>query len=305
MEETLSPVQAPPVATPAWKASASHVCAFLMAVLFLIAGVWKLTDAPGAAVRMNQALVPQALSLPAAIAFGIAETFAAILILIPRFRRWGAWLIGAMLVAFMLYFAIFYNQLRGEECSCFPWLKRAVGPGFFVADSVMLAAAAIAGWWVRPSFGTRPAVWILAAVTLFAGGAYGVSFFSQTGVRAPNSITVDGRPMSLQDGQIFVYFFDPECSHCLDAARRMAKLDWGETKVVVVPTQQQQFARSFLETTGLRAGVSNDLDVLRAAFPFVSTPAGVAIEGGIQKKPLSQFEEPEPEATLRGLGFAK
>ncbi len=45
----------------------------------------------------------------------------------PRFRRWGAWLTGLLLVAFMLYIGYYYNVLRGAECSCFPWLKRAVG----------------------------------------------------------------------------------------------------------------------------------------------------------------------------------
>ena len=60
------------------------------------------------------------------------------MILVPRLRRWGALVLGALLVAFMGYFAIHYNALRGADCSCFPWLKRVVGPGFFVGDAVML-----------------------------------------------------------------------------------------------------------------------------------------------------------------------
>src|SRR5579863_6058496 len=134
---------------PGWKTSLSWVSAVLLALLFLVSGLWKLTDAPGAAVRMTQALVPQSLSLAAAFGFGIAETFAAVLVLVPRFRRWGAWLSGALLIAFMIFIAMNYNALRGAECNCFPWVKRAVGPGFFIGDGFMLALAVIAATWSR------------------------------------------------------------------------------------------------------------------------------------------------------------
>src|SRR5580692_9777363 len=60
---------------PSWKATLSWVCAILIALIFLVSGLWKITDAPGAAVRMAQARVPQSLSLAGAIGFGIAETF--------------------------------------------------------------------------------------------------------------------------------------------------------------------------------------------------------------------------------------
>ena len=81
---------------PGWKTTLSWAGAILLALVFLVSGLWKLADARGAAVRMAQARVPQALSLAAAIGFGIAETFAAVLLLVPRLRRWGAWLGGAL-----------------------------------------------------------------------------------------------------------------------------------------------------------------------------------------------------------------
>ena len=155
MEDSIA--QAPPHAgaleVPAWKSVASVVAAVVLAALFLIAGVWKITEPFDAASRMVQAKIPADLGLPAAIGFGIAETFSALLLLIPRFRRWGAWLTGLLLIAFMLYIGYFYNVLRGAECSCFPWLKRAVGPGFFVFDGAMLLLAIIAGLWSRASDG--------------------------------------------------------------------------------------------------------------------------------------------------------
>src|SRR5262245_32133461 len=111
---------------PGWKSALSWLAAFLIALLFLVSGIWKITDVQGAAVRMAQAKVPQSLSVAAALLFGIAETVAAVLILVPRFRRWGAMITGVLLLAFMVYIGAHYNQLRGEECSCFPWIKRAV-----------------------------------------------------------------------------------------------------------------------------------------------------------------------------------
>ena len=86
------------------------VSGVLLGLLFLSAGLWKLTYPLDAATKMHQALLPQALSLPAAVTFGIAETFAAVLLFLPRYRRWGAWLTGLMLVAFLGYFAINYEH---------------------------------------------------------------------------------------------------------------------------------------------------------------------------------------------------
>jgi len=288
---------------PSWKTTVSWVSAILLALVFLVSGLWKLTDAPGAAVRMAQARVPQSLSLAAAIGFGIAEIFTSVLLLVPRFRRWGAWLGGAMLIAFMIFIGINYTALRGAECSCFPWLKRAVGPGFFIGDGVMLALAAMAGWWARPARGMRTAMLILGAVTLFAAGSYGVAIVRQTGTKAPDTVMVSGKPYSLQEGKILIFYFDPECLHCLDAAKRMSKLNWGDTRVVAVPINVPQFAQEFLDDTHLKAAISNDLPQLKKIFPFVSAPAGVALVNGREKKELTQFDEPEPADTLKKIGF--
>ena len=286
-----------------WKTTLSWIGAILLALLFLVSGLWKLTDAPGAAVRMAQARVPQSLSLAAAIGFGIAETFAAVLLLTPRFRRWGAWLGGALLIAFMIFIGINYNALRGAECSCFPWVKRAVGPGFFIGDGIMLAFAVVAGMWARRAHSLRTAIAILGAIALFAAGSYGVAAMRQTGTKAPDTVTVNGKPYSLQEGKILIFYFDPECLHCLDAAKRMSKLDWGDTRIVAVPINVPQFAQGFLEDTHLKAVISNDLAELKKIFPFVSAPAGVALVNGREKMALTQFEEPEPVGTLKKIGF--
>jgi hypothetical protein len=127
----------------------------------------------------------------------------------------------------------------------------------------------------------------------------------QSGLKAPESITVDGQPFSLQQGQIFLFFYDPECLHCDAAARRMAKLNWKDTKVIAIPTHDNQFAAAFLHDTGLKAGTSFDLKLLRSTFQFVDPPYGVALERGRQKAVVAAFEENEPAATLRRIGFVE
>ncbi|MBM3748997.1 MAG: DoxX family protein, partial [Acidobacteria bacterium] len=143
MDDSMAQGEAPTslVEPSLWKTAVGAVAAILLGLLFIVAGVWKITDPFSASVRLTQALVPASLSLPAAILLGIGETFGGVLILVPRFRRWGAWLTGLMLVAFLIYIGVNYHALRGEECNCFPWVKRAVGPAFFVGDLVMLGLA--------------------------------------------------------------------------------------------------------------------------------------------------------------------
>jgi hypothetical protein len=206
----------------------------------------------------------------------------------------------------MIFIGINYNLLRGEECSCFPWVKRAVGPGFFIGDGVLLALAVLAGvWakWAKPAPSVRPAMLILGLVALFAAGSYGVAAMRQTGTRAPDTVSVGGKPYSLQQGKILIFYFDPECLHCLDAAKRMSKMNWGDTRIVAVPINVPQFAQGFLDDTHLRAVLSNDHPQLKKIFPYVSAPAGVALVDGREKMALTQFEDPEPADTLKKLGF--
>ena len=136
----------------------------------------------------------------------------------------------------MVYIGFYYDVLRGEECTCFPWLKRAVGPAFFVGDALMLAVACLAGWWSRPPAGVRGAALALAEVTAFALVAYGASVVRGEGLETPPIITVNGKPFALREGRVFIYFFNPECTHCIDAAKRMAGMSWGETRIVGVAT---------------------------------------------------------------------
>ena len=282
-----------------WKTALGWVSAIVISLLFLVSGVWKISDVPGWAVRVSQFRIPASLSLPAALLFGIAETFAGVLILVPRFRRWGAWLAGALLVVFLAYFAFNYDALHGQECSCFPLVKRVVGPEFFIGDGIMLLLAFLAGVWSKPPDSVRSAVVVLAAVTVFAVVSYGVEVTRQSGTAAPPTITVDGKPFQTHQGKLLIYFFDPECLHCLEAGRKMAKLNWGDTRMVVVAVAQPRFSQQFLRDCGLKAGISPDLEILKKTFPFVNAPAAVALVNGREKAMITDFDGEEPAATLK------
>jgi uncharacterized membrane protein YphA (DoxX/SURF4 family) len=296
------------IETSGWRVGITWTAAILISIVFLVAGLWKLTDPMGAAARLAQAKVPESLSVFTAVGLGTLETFTGILLLVPRFRRWGAWLGTFLLAAFMVFIAIHYTELRGADCSCFPWIKRAVGPAFFAGDGAMMLLAIGAGVWARAARGVRPAAVVLGTVAVFALASFGYASTRHTGTKAPATIAAeDGHSISLAEGKVFVYFFNPQCLHCLEAGRRLAALNWGDTRFVGVPTENPQFGDWFMGKAGLtgQGPVSKDLELLQKNFPFDTPPAGVAIENGYEKAMLLQFEDQEPSATLRKIGFIR
>ncbi len=293
---------------PAWKSLASHAGAVFIAGVFLLAGIYKAIDPYKFAALAKNLLVPYDLTLPLALLLGVLETTAGILILIPRFRRWGAILGGALLLGFMAYVGWNYTALQGRDCSCFPELKlpfglaidlkRKVGPGFFYGDALFVAAAAIAGIWAKRSHGMRNAAVIMGAVAVFTGVSYGVAFTNQTGLKAPDSIIVDGQPMSLQEGRVILFFFDPQCGTCFAVGQSMAPLKFqSDIKFVGIPTRAFEGAPSYMGDppagTNLKKPMSMDVAKLREVFKFDYPPFLVMLERGRQTGgiTISEFDE--------------
>jgi hypothetical protein len=142
---------------------------------------------------------------------------------------------------------------------------------------------------------------------LVAGINFGVNSVSRAGAQVPTPVIVDGSPQNLATGKVFLFFYDPSCVHCDAAAKFMSKLNWGNTRIVAIPTVNPQWADSFLHDTHLKASTSLELDKLKKAFPFVDPPFGVALDDGRVKKTFAQaqFEPPLPEPDLKKLGFVK
>jgi uncharacterized membrane protein YphA (DoxX/SURF4 family) len=297
---------------PPWKTLASHLGAVITAALFLSAGIYKAVDPYKFAALAKNLLVPYDLTLPLALTLGVLETTAGVLVLIPRFRKWGAMLAGALLVAFMGYIGWNYTALQGVDCSCFPELKlpfgitidmrRKVGPGFFYGDGLMIAGAVLAGWWAKKSHGLRNALVIMGAVAVFTGVSYGVAFSNRP--KAPDTITVDGKTVNLQEGKAFLYFFDPRCHTCRAVAKSLAPVKFADgIRVIGVPTTEPEAAPYFAEFTGFKMEMSPDTDKLREIWVFDAPPYGVLLEKGRQALAVTtaQFDENEPEHHLKLL----
>jgi uncharacterized membrane protein YphA (DoxX/SURF4 family) len=290
---------------PSWKNLGSHAAAAATAFLFIVAGVWKATHPFQFAQMAEELLVPSQLSIALTLTLAPTEILAGVLVLVPKFRKWGALLASLLLISFMIYMGARYSALLGKDCSCFPWLKRTVGPRFFAGDAAMLAVALLAGWWSKPALHIGRAAMVAALVVAFTGGSYGYALSRQTGAKAPESITVAGKPFSLAHGKYFIFFFDPECSHCNAAAKTMSKYTWkSDVQIVGVPTRVPQWAEAFMKDNGLKGVTTLDLNQLKTAFPFGDPPYGVFIENGRQQGSVPRYEEGnEPAESLRKLGL--
>jgi uncharacterized membrane protein YphA (DoxX/SURF4 family) len=281
--------------------------AMLLGLIFLVSGGWKVLSPFQTGEVLEQAQVPAGLGALGAASLGTLELLAALLLFVPRFRRFGGLLGSALIIFFICWMAYYYKVLAGHECSCFPLIKRTVGPGFFVGDGVMLLMGVAAYWWSpRVRALKTPALAFLSLVVV-AGLSFGMNRISRRNVQVPNPVVVDGKAQDLTYGKVFLYFYDPECSHCIAAARFMSKMDWGNTRIVGIPTHDPQFAPDFLQDTHFKAATSVETAKLRKAFSFVDPPFGVALVDGELKETFaqSQFNEPLPEPDLKKLGFVK
>lgn len=289
-----------------WAGWLGWAAAIVMAALWFSAGLWKLTDISGWQLKLTQLLVPVQLSLVGTLAVGVAEVVAGVLLLRPAWRRWGGWLSVALLAGFMAYMAVNYQTLQGEDCSCFPWLERAVGPAFFWSDAAMAAVALLAVRFSRPSEDARRAGIAVLAVAAFAAGMLGVDRLQPPPELAGiEPISADGSEYDVREGKVFLFFFNPSCLHCLHAGQTMAKYEW-LVDFIGVPTQDPDWGPGFLQDAGLTGvKLSPDVERLRETFVFEDVPYGAVLEDGAVLERLVFWEEPELSETLRRHAFIK
>lgn len=304
---------AAPAPQAGWKTWASHVAAVLMAVAFLASGIYKIAMPLDFAERATQVLIPANLSVATAMILAVTETFAAIMLLIPRYRRFGALVMLGLLVAFCIYIGVNAERLAGEDCSCFPWIKRTVGPVFFVSNAVMMLLTALAGFWSPrggawlPPRPIGPSAAILGILVALSVGSTAWGLSRESGIEAPPSIHAGGETVALNEGPVFLYLYDPECSHCLDSARMMSTWDFGATRVIAVPTVNPQWGQALLDASGLKAELATDpgdLKTLRSLYEFVSPPYGVFLKRGRARVTVRYAEFTEGlKAKLQAEGF--
>jgi uncharacterized membrane protein YphA (DoxX/SURF4 family) len=298
---------------PAWKRYSSHIAAILMAIVYFASGGYKMLMPLDAAERLTQVLIPGNLSVALAVVLAITEVFTAIMLLIPRFRRFGAMISLAMLAAFCIYITMHFEQLRGADCGCFPLIKRAVGPVFYISNGVMIVLSFIAGWWSSRATSwflpspLRTSVAVFALLTAVTLGSVGLASARESGLEAPPTVLVGEQRVTLADEPTFIYMYDPECSHCLQSAKMMAGWDWGKTRLIAVPTVNPQWGQFLLDESGFKARLATDpedLKSLREIFQFANPPYGVALRRGRARVTVRYAEfEPELENKLRSEGF--
>lgn len=283
------------------------ICAILLGIVFLVSGGWKVLMPFQTGELLEQAQVPAGLGVLGASVLGTLELFTAVLLFIPSCRRWGGLLSSSLMVFFIAWIGYFYHTLVGRECSCFPLIKRTIGPGFFIGDGIMLLMALAAVLWSPTVRRFRVPAVALASVAILALVSFGVSAKERQSVQVPTPLMVDGKPENLTHGKVFVFFYDPSCEHCDAASRYMSTFNWKDTQVVAIPTVNPQWAASFLHDTHLKAGTSLELAKMKKAFPFVDPPFGVALVDGNPKETFNQgqFNKPLPKAELEKLGFVQ
>ena len=301
-------------AIPAWKSSLNLIGAIVTAAIFLFSGFYKALDPYNFARLAQELLVPAALTMPLTWGLATAEILTGVMVLVPRFRRWGGIFATFLLLSFMIYMGARYTELQGKDCSCFPVInlplgftldfRTAVGKEFFLRDATMLIPAVLAALWAKPFHGLRTASVILGAIAVFVGVSYGMEYSKHNGATAPESIVVDGKPYNLREGKQFIFFYDPECSHCIGVSKELGAFTWKKDFAqVAVPVRQQQWAADFLKDAKWNAGTALEFQKLKAAFPYTGTPYAVLLENGKQIGSIPVFEENgEPGVTLRKLG---
>ena len=290
-----------------WQRTLGAIAAILLGIVFLVSGAWKVLSPFKTGELLEQAQVHAGWGVFGAAVLGTLELFTAFLLFAPRLRRWGGLLGSALMIFFIGWIGYYYNVLVGHECSCFPIIKRTVGPGFFIGDGIMLLLALAAfAWSPRVTRIKVPAV-VLASLAVLASVSFGVNAAQRKNAQVPTPVIVDGKPQDLTNGKVFLFFYDPSCMHCDAASKFMSKLNWGDSHIVAIPTINPQWAASFLHDTHLKAGTSLETDKLKKAFPFVDPPFGVALEDGRVKETFgqAQFNAPLPEPDLKKLGFVK
>ncbi len=240
---------------PYWKTVASWIAATAIAALFLSSGIWKISDPQGWAVRLTQARVPASLSVAGALFFGIAETVAGGADSGAETAPLGR---DSELAAAGFVPDLLRGQLRGAARDRLQLLSMAEASGGAGLLHWRWRDARTGG--IRGAVGGTPGESTHRVADSRRGHGVRVRVVRcgrgvrQTGVRAPATVMVDGRPYSLEHGKFFLFFFHPGCSHCTSAAKQMSQLDWGDTKVVAIPVEQRQFAQGFLDETGLHGG---------------------------------------------------
>jgi uncharacterized membrane protein YphA (DoxX/SURF4 family) len=284
------------------------VLALALAVVFGSSGIWKLYAPAQAGIRQVEAGVPSAYALPWAVVLGAFELFAAVLLVVPAWRRGGALLAGALALSFMIYMGARYSELKGMECGCMPGRHRALDGWFFVEDGAMLAAAMAVAWLAGSAAAFRRAFWKPALALLLivcVGAASATLERTMLAGNASLSLRVMDRsgkvaemPLSPRS-ETLLYFMSPSCLDCQRASLVIGKLRLA-APLVVVPDSRAESIYEYLNQAGIKnAVISLDYATMAPRLQLKQVPALYVFLGAAPQALILNFDPAALEKELR------
>jgi len=137
------------------------IARLLLASIFAVAGVAKLTDREGSRQAMTDFGVPAALASPFGVFLPLAELAVAVALVPMPTAWWGA--VGALALLLLFVVGIGVNLTRGRKpkCHCFGQLHSApAGPLTLARNGALAAVAAFVVWQGRDGAGPSALNWI-------------------------------------------------------------------------------------------------------------------------------------------------
>jgi peroxiredoxin len=137
------------------------VARFVLAAVFVVAGVAKLADRAGSRQALVDFGVPAALAAPMGILLPLAELAVAAALIPVATAWWGA--LGALVLLLVFIAGISYNLARGRtpDCHCFGQLASApAGRSTLVRNSMLAAIAGFVMWQGQDTAGSSVVRWV-------------------------------------------------------------------------------------------------------------------------------------------------
>src|SRR5215203_5523354 len=137
------------------------IARLVLIVVFVVAGISKLTDREGSRQAMSDFGLPAALAAPFGLLLPLAELAVAVALVPAATAWWGA--VGALALLLLFVAGIGVNLARGRkpDCHCFGQLHSApAGPITLTRNGVLAAVAAFVVWQSRDGAGPSAMGWM-------------------------------------------------------------------------------------------------------------------------------------------------
>jgi uncharacterized membrane protein YphA (DoxX/SURF4 family) len=140
------------------RATIVELIALLFVVLFLYTGISKLMEYTVFAEQIAQSSLLQSVSGFIAWALPATEFIVAILLFLPRYRRWGLYATLALVIVFTAYIIAILSFSNEIPCSCGGVLEQLSWTGHIIFNTALIILAAVAIIFNRRSNANSPVI---------------------------------------------------------------------------------------------------------------------------------------------------